>query len=112
MPNPKNIEKYKWKPGQKVKGAGRPKGVLNTSTVLKKLGDEKFEWKDPVSGKMVKRALRDHAAWALVKGVLDRDIKFIREYLDRTEGKAAQQIQVTNSEDSVQTIRIIGGLPD
>lgn len=80
MPNPENIESFKWQKGQSGNLSGKPKGTKHLSTLLKEaleLGDTK--------AKIISSLLK--------KAIDDNDLKAIQEIFDRTEGKPKQEIE-------------------
>jgi hypothetical protein len=91
MPNPENIEPYKFEPGQSGNPSGRPKGTKNPSTILKEMLEEELEV--VIDGVKVKKTFKDLIVRKLIKKANDGDLRAIQEIFDRVEGKAKQEIQ-------------------
>jgi hypothetical protein len=87
MPNPQNIEPYKFKKGQ----GGRPKGVKNFKTIFReaakavaealKLGKEP----DAVQVEIVKRGIAQ---------ALKGNYPFYKDILDRLYGRAPEKMEI------------------
>ncbi len=92
--NDENILKHKIKPGQKLPGAGRPKGSLSFKTILEKYLSQKRL--DPETGK--KLTTKDLIVLKLIKRALTGDpdksidLKAIHEILNRSDGLPKQSI--------------------
>lgn len=112
MPTSKNIIKHQFKKGQSGNKKGRPKGVRSISAVLKEYLEKEVDFKHPLTHTKVKGSAIELMAMAMIKNAILGDVKAFKEIADRLEGKAAQQIQISNEEHDIPTIRIIGGLPD
>jgi hypothetical protein len=89
MPNPQNIEPYKFKKGQ----GGRPKGVRNYKVLLREalieIGKALKLGKDPdqVLVEIVKRGIAQ---------ALKGNYSFYKDILDRLYGQAKQTIETEN----------------
>lgn len=68
---------------------GRPKGIKNFKTVLKKVLDNIEIWEE---GQLVDGW--DAMSIILIKKALEGDIASIKEVLDRMEGKATQSVEL------------------
>jgi len=77
-----------WKPGQSGNPAGRPKGSLNLTTVLKHFLKEKIEVEK--DGKIIKLSKDKVLILKLIEKAIKGDIKAIEKVWDRIEGKPIQ----------------------
>lgn len=89
-PNPT----YKFKKGQSGNPAGRPKDEWTWSGLLKEMADKQ----DGKSKKKLKKAI----AKALFDQAKTGNIKAIREFGNRIDGRAKQQVDVTSRGKSLK----------
>lgn len=84
MPNPQNVEPYKWKKGQSGNPKGQPKKIPDLKVLLANvLGDEK-------DGKSAAEAILMALRAKATKG----DVRAAELLLDRAYGKSTQIIDV------------------
>lgn len=92
MPNPENIEPYKWKEGDPSPNpSGRPKGSRNLSSILREMLEEEIEVN--IDGVKSKKQFQEVIIRKLLKKANDGDIRAIMEIFDRVDGKAKQTIE-------------------
>ena len=92
-----NLKKGMAKKGGTSKG-GRPKGSISVSDSIARALQDLKEGRDPDTGKMCKKAVRDWIGIALTQKAMDGDVAAIREILDRIDGKATQKIEMTGKD--------------
>lgn len=103
-PNSKQaLEKTKWKKGQAVPGAGRPKGALSLKERLLKFGDLNFPIKMP-DGSIKDQTLLDAVVVSLYKKGCLGDVPAIKEIFERVYGKETQSFDIMTSEKIESTI--------
>jgi hypothetical protein len=84
MPNPQNVEPYKWKKGQSGNPKGQPKKIPDLKVLLANvLGDEK-------DGKSAAEAILMALRAKATKG----DVRAAELLLDRAYGKPKQDIDI------------------
>ncbi len=105
MPNPQNIEKHKWAKGESGNLSGMPKGILHSKTIIRKWLETKEKAKNPLTGKGQELTQLDIMVLKQLEKGRKGDTIAFRELLDRMEGKAKQELEMTG--DGVTTIRII-----
>jgi hypothetical protein len=91
VPTPPPPEHSRWKPGQSGNPQGHSKGRRATSELLKLIEEKGAD-----------RAI----ATKWLQMILDGDFRYMKEYIDRVEGKVPIAIQ---NEDAPQRVRRIGG---
>ena len=97
MPNPENIIGKGFKPGQSGNPAGRPKGLRNFSTIIRKALNEKIEI--PVEGGGKKKIRLDQAmVIAQIKTALKGNTKAFNAIIDRVDGKVAEKHELTGKD--------------
>ena len=106
MPNPENIEKYKFKEGESGNPSGRPKGTKNLSTILKRMLEEEIEIK--IDGVRERKTLQEVLIRKLITKATSGDLRAIVEIFDRVEGKAT--VEVNNNVTA--TAQVIAYLPE
>jgi hypothetical protein len=85
-------------PGDKLPGAGHPKGQQNTATRMKRLFELVVIDKNPITGKNEKFTGAELLDMALFKKALKGDVNAYREIMDRVEGKVIQPMDVNTQE--------------
>lgn len=97
MPNPENIIGKGFKAGQSGNPAGRPKGLRNFSTIIRKALKEKIEI--PVEGGGKKMIRLDQAmVIAQIKTALKGNTKAFNAIIDRVDGKVAEKHELTGKD--------------
>lgn len=94
MPNPENIKKHKFKPGESGNPAGKPKGALSAKTIIKKWLEAKDKFKNPITGEDELLSQYDIIAIQQIAKARKGDTKAFDSVLDRVEGKPKQEIDV------------------
>lgn len=86
----------KWKKGDPSPNPrGRPKGSLNTSTIIKRWLEATEKAKNPLTGKEEKMTQMDIITLAQLIKARKGDTTAFRELLDRTDGKPSQAVNVS-----------------
>jgi Family of unknown function (DUF5681) len=94
MPNPQNI--IPPKKGEVRNPNGRPKGSLNSKTVLQKYLALTEKVKNPVTGEFENMNQLEIMMLSVIKNGRKGDLRAVRELLDRLEGKAQQNVDMTS----------------
>lgn len=93
-----------WNPGQSGNPAGRPKGSLNFTTILRELLDKEVEIEGvKVSQKqlmMMRLIQKAHGYYSPEGYYVEPDLKAIIEVMNRLEGHTVQSVQVEGDENS------------
>jgi hypothetical protein len=96
------------KPGQSLPGAGRKKGSLGMTTILRKMLEEKVD--DPDTGKRITRKelvvkkLLQIGQGDSYKAKESDVLKALEMIFDRTEGKALQEVKIQDERLADQII--------
>lgn len=105
MPNPENLEKHKFKKGESGNPNGRPKGALNTKTILNKfLSLVKEDVKNPITKERENMTVAEIMNLSIIAKAIKGDIKAYREILDRLEGKVQQKIDHTTGGEKISGV--------
>ena len=92
MANLANLEGHKRQKGDPpLPGAGRPKGSLNTKTILTKILGWKEEVTNPISGKKYKATQAEIILLKQLEKARKGDLGAFNALLDRFEGKPEQK---------------------
>lgn len=75
---------------------GRPKGLPNSKTVLRRLLALTEQTKNPVTGEMEEMSQLEIITLKQLANARKGDLKAYREMLDRLEGKAQQSVDMTS----------------
>jgi hypothetical protein len=86
---------------------GRPKGVQNSTTRLRRILELTQKKKNPVTGDIEDFSVAEQMDMALINKALRGDVIAYREIIDRLEGKAKQSVEVTE-----KTIKVLHSDPD
>jgi len=78
------IKPYRWKPGQSGNPGGRPKGRSITG-----------ELRELLDGEHNGKGLSTIIAELVLKGALQGRLDFLKEIMDRTEGKSKEKVEVS-----------------
>ncbi len=93
-PNSKKaLEPTKWKKGQAVPGAGRPKGALSLKERMKKFLDIEVNVKMP-GGSIQSQSVLDSILLSLMSQAQKGNMMAIKEVLDRNFGKEPEKIEI------------------
>ncbi len=83
----RNEEMGHWPAGTSGNPNGRPKGVKNRSTILKKWLELPCELANPLTGESTLGTIEDRIALALISKALREDVPAIKEIFDSVYGK-------------------------
>ena len=87
---------------------GRPKGSVNSKTVLLKFLALRKKIENPFNyGLEEEFSLMELINLKQIANAIDGDIHAYREIMDRTEGKVTQQIDTTTKGESINTTPLI-----
>lgn len=116
MPKPENIKPHQYKKGQSGNPAGKPKGTLNFTTILRELLEEEVTDDNGLKIPKGKLALIEWLNAALIgRDVLDKDgnkisnikdWKAIQAILERIEGKPTEKVELTGRDGEDLTLKI------
>lgn len=101
-----------FKKGQSGNPAGRPKGLLNWRNTIKEAAMKEIEFIEKSTGKKVTKTLNQIIAEKLVEKARQGDIQAIKEYGDRTDGKAHQSINLEGDLSVTQRLIILPAKKD
>lgn len=76
---------------------GRPKGTLNSSTILKRFLDTERDIVNPLTNETENLTVAEEMALQQIKSALKGDLNAYREILDRIEGKSIARTEVKAS---------------
>jgi hypothetical protein len=96
-------------------GKGRPEGVRNRSTILKKWLTAELDIVNPITKGKQRGTVEDEVMLALITKARTGDVPAIKEVLDTMYGKLTDKIEVTASQaarDALQSIVNETGLPE
>lgn len=96
-----------FKPGQSGNPAGRPKGLLSWRNTIKEAAMREIEMMEKSTGKKITKTLNQIIAEKLVEKARMGDIQAIKEYGDRTDGKAHQSINLEGDLSITQRLIIL-----
>lgn len=108
MPNPQNIEQHKFEPGKSGNPAGRPKGLLNSKTILNKFLALEEKVRNPVTGLEEQMSQLEIIYLQQIAKARKGDLKAMKEIMDRLEGRAQQSVDHTTKGDKI--LPILGGI--
>jgi hypothetical protein len=74
---------------------GRPKGSLNSKTILNKFLALEQQVKNPITGEFEKMSVYELMSLSIIAKARKGDLQAYKEILDRLEGKAQQKIDHT-----------------
>lgn len=96
-----------FKKGQSGNPNGRPKGLLNWRNTIKEAAMKEIELMEKSTGKKITKTLNQIIAEKLVEKARMGDIQAIKEYGDRTDGKAHQSINLEGDLSITQRLIIL-----
>src|ERR1035437_3794171 len=109
MANEQNL-KPAWKKGDPSPNpAGRPPGIPNARTRYKRLLELTSKKANPVTGELEEFTQLELMDMAVFVKALRGDLAAYKEIMDRTEGKAAQSMDITSDGKEI-VMPIYGGL--
>lgn len=80
---------------------GRPKGSLNTKTILEKYLSTEIAGKNPFTGKTEEFTLAEVLNLKQIERAMNGDLASYKEIFDRTEGKITTNIDHTTNGESI-----------
>ena len=80
---------------------GRPKGSLNSKTILNKFLDCDITQQNPFTKKQEKIIVKELLNLVLIKKAIEGDLNSYKEVMDRVEGKIADQKEINFTGDKV-----------
>lgn len=96
-----------FKKGQSGNPLGRPKGILSWRQTIKEAAMKEIELMEKSTGKKITKTLNQIIADKLVEKARMGDIQAIKEYGDRTDGKAHQSINLEGDLSITQRLIIL-----
>ena len=103
--NSDNITKHQFKKGQSGNPNGRPKGSLNSKTILQKFLDLKTETENPITKELENLTVAEQIHLKQVAKAIDGDLYSYKEIIDRLEGKTVA-VQEIKQEITQKTLRV------
>jgi hypothetical protein len=97
MPNPDNIKEHNFKNHPEYIKSGRPKGLKNRATILKKWITIAAKIKHPESDETIDATMEDKVNLALLTKALSGDVQAIKEINDTLYGKIPDKQQTEHS---------------
>jgi hypothetical protein len=107
MPNPENIEQYKFQPGESGNPNGRPKGARNRSTLVREWLEVKQKERNPITGQTEELEQQDMMTLALIKKAREGDVQAYRELMDSAHGKIEQKTDITSKGQKIFEVKIV-----
>ena len=101
MPNKKNIEGKGFDKHPEHIGGGRPKGLKNRSTMLRKWIDVYTKIKHPILEVEINVTLEEAISLSLMSKALEGDIQAIKEFNDTLYGKITDKTDITTGGDKI-----------
>lgn len=102
-----------FKKGQCGNPNGRPKGVLNSKTILERFLSIEKEMTNPLSNETENLTIAELIALKQISNALNGDLPAYKEIIDRIEGKTQSKVDVTTDGEKMQTVLKIGyGIKD
>jgi len=84
--------------GETANPNGRPKGVKNRSTILRKWLELNEKLKNPITGEIEQLTVEDAVILALISKARKGDVAAIREILDTNYGKITESLNIETNE--------------
>jgi hypothetical protein len=107
MPNPENIEQYKFQPGESGNPSGRPKGSRNRSTLVREWLEVKQKERNPITGQTEELEQQDMMTLALIKKAREGDVQAYKELMDSAHGKIEQKTDITSKGQKIFEVKIV-----
>lgn len=83
---------------------GRPKGIPNTATRLKRLLELEQSMKNPVTGELENFTVAEQMDMAMIKEARKGNVKAYTQLVDRLEGKPAQAVDMTSNGETLTNV--------
>ena len=94
------------KKGETRNPNGRPKGSLNSKTILNKFLALEQQVKNPITGEFENMSVYELMSLAIIAKARKGDLQAYKEILDRLEGKAQQKIDHTTDGEKINKIQV------
>ena len=91
----KEIKAYEFKKGQSGNPNGRPKGVLNSKTILERFLSIEKSMKNPLNDEFENLSIAELMALKQIANALNGDLGAYKEITDRLEGKTQSKVDIT-----------------
>ena len=93
MPNPENLIKGTWKPGESGNPSGKPKGTLNRSTIARKWLEMGESFMNPITGERELLSQEDIITLAQMKEARKGNTNAYKALMDSAHGAPTQDIK-------------------
>jgi hypothetical protein len=103
--NNDNITKHQFKKGQSGNPNGRPKGSLNSKTILQRFLDLKTEATNPITNELENLTVAEQIHLVQIANAIAGDLYSYKEIIDRLEGKTVA-VQEIKQEITQKTLRV------
>ena len=105
--NKKSLQNLKpMKKGETRNPNGRPKGGLNSKTILNKFLSLQQKFKNPVTGEFENMSVYEVMSLSIIAKARKGDLNAYKEILDRLEGKAQQKIDHTTDGEAINKVTV------
>ena len=104
----KDIEP-RWQKGESGNPAGRPKGTLNSKTILDRFLALEEKMTNPVTGKQEQFSQYEIIYLQLIGQARKGNLKAMKELLDRYEGRPQQKVEINQINEKHVTVQILEG---
>jgi hypothetical protein len=92
-------------------GKGRPKGSLNTKTILSRFFNFEMEQTNPFTKELEKMTVKELMSLVQIKKAMEGDLPAYKELLDREEGKVTDKIDHTTLGEKINILNLGNGTP-
>jgi hypothetical protein len=99
----KEIKPFEFKKGQSGNPNGRPKGSLNTKTILERFLSIEKNMINPLTMQKENLSIAELMALRQINNALNGELPAYKEIIDRMEGKATNQIDITTGGEKINT---------
>lgn len=99
-----DIVNHQFKKGVSGNPAGRPPGIPNTATRLKRLLEMEQEITNPVNGEKEKFTIAEQMDLAMINAARKGNVKAYTALVDRLEGKPNQALDMTSNGETLSNV--------
>lgn len=99
-----DIVQHQFKKGQSGNLAGRPPGIPNTATRLKRLLQMEQEITNPVNGLKEQFTVAEQMDLAMINAARKGNVKAYTALVDRLEGKPNQALDMTSNGETLSNV--------
>lgn len=92
-----------FKKGQSGNPNGRPKGVLNSKTILERFLSIEKSMNNPLNNELENLSIAELMALKQIANALNGDLAAYKEITDRLEGKTQTKVDVTTDGEKIST---------